>query len=272
MRLMIQGKSPWDFCCSWFSVGEIMDSIRRHSRGLRGAPEERPMPNDDVRSHEFAVWLTEGYRLAMIKGIEMAQRESADQFANLTAERDALLVKLNVARSQRNAAAHEQKIAKDSREWYARRCEKIQELQKHVPDPYRTVICNVLANDAFDSMDRPVEEALKHAPASELKTMLVHALRCVDEALVLCPGVEQLGGDKFKAVIKMAREHVLMQEMIERRGQGYGYYWQVPSLKATLKYHLSTEDWSIAEPEVPHLTWRRMIEALRALLRSRDAS
>lgn len=43
----------------------------------------------------------------------------------------------------------EKESVENSCDWYSRRCALIQRLQHHIPDPYRTAICNVLANEAF---------------------------------------------------------------------------------------------------------------------------
>lgn len=61
--------SPWDFVCRWYNVDSVQRAIsRRHI----GQPLS-PIPSD-IRSREFAEWLTEQYRLAMNKGIEIGRK------------------------------------------------------------------------------------------------------------------------------------------------------------------------------------------------------
>lgn len=70
----IEGKLPWDFCCSWYRVEEIERSIaeklKRHGSMMHDLSIDR-IPTD-VASREFAEWLTHEYRLAMNKGIDIA--------------------------------------------------------------------------------------------------------------------------------------------------------------------------------------------------------
>jgi hypothetical protein len=72
----IAGKSQWDFCCEWYRVTEIEDSIARDTSVHIERRSLSPIPTD-IRSREFAEWLTHQYRLAMNKGIELAERELA---------------------------------------------------------------------------------------------------------------------------------------------------------------------------------------------------
>jgi len=73
----LDGKTPWEFACDWYSPAEIAWSIARQKAGFgRGAIETSKMPVD-VYSQEFAEWLTDQYRLAMRKGIEIGLRTNA---------------------------------------------------------------------------------------------------------------------------------------------------------------------------------------------------
>ncbi len=68
----IGGKIPWDFCCEWYGVDEIYESLNRKNP----FPQPVLVPGD-VHSREFASWLAHQYRLAMHKGMELARRNSA---------------------------------------------------------------------------------------------------------------------------------------------------------------------------------------------------
>ena len=66
---------PWKFACEWYRVDEIEHHIARvNSPGLMEAAD-KAIPTD-VRSREFAEWLTHQYRLAMQKGIQLGQSDS----------------------------------------------------------------------------------------------------------------------------------------------------------------------------------------------------
>lgn len=69
---LIEGKSPWDFVCEWYDV----ESVHSHLNATdphRTTKYELEIP-PDVRSREFAEWLTHQYRLAMNKGIQIGHR------------------------------------------------------------------------------------------------------------------------------------------------------------------------------------------------------
>lgn len=77
---MIEGKTSWEFACSWYKEDEIARALQPKPPGsftfTTKAWDEIPT---DVRSPEFAKWLTHQYRLAMTKGIDLglrAQHES----------------------------------------------------------------------------------------------------------------------------------------------------------------------------------------------------
>ena len=76
------GKTPWEFACMWYQPGQIAYSIARSNAGFGSYAIESAMGQSsripkDVLSQEFAEWLTEQYRLAMAKGIEIGQRSRA---------------------------------------------------------------------------------------------------------------------------------------------------------------------------------------------------
>lgn len=64
-------KSAWKIAEEWYRESEITHSILRSKRLLAERSERIP---EDVYSPEFAKWLTDQYRLAMAKGIEMGRR------------------------------------------------------------------------------------------------------------------------------------------------------------------------------------------------------
>ncbi len=76
--MQIQGKPQWDFCCAWYGVNEIEDCIKRDTAVRLEQRSVSAIPTD-VRSHEFAEWLAHQYRLAMNKGIELAEQEMRGQ-------------------------------------------------------------------------------------------------------------------------------------------------------------------------------------------------
>lgn len=61
----------WEFACSWYGVDEIYHSLS-NPRFRR----EHTVP-EDTRSREFAEWLTDQYRLAMAKGIQIGREWEA---------------------------------------------------------------------------------------------------------------------------------------------------------------------------------------------------
>jgi hypothetical protein len=71
----LEGKTPWQFACEWYTVNEIAHSIACSRKGLAGHNRVPP----DIYSVAFAEFLTEQYRLAMRKGIEIGQRSIADR-------------------------------------------------------------------------------------------------------------------------------------------------------------------------------------------------
>lgn len=85
----LAGKTAWEFACEWYTPGEIAWSIARHKNGFGAlmieSPEHRKLPTD-VYSQEFAEWLTEQYRLAMAKGIDIGEGFLTTQLASSQAE------------------------------------------------------------------------------------------------------------------------------------------------------------------------------------------
>jgi hypothetical protein len=87
----LNGRTPWDFACGWYTVDEIHRSIlSRHKSGF--VKTEIP---SDIESRDFADWLTEQYRLAMWKGIEVGQSDQPARLAALEASHAALQAKLD---------------------------------------------------------------------------------------------------------------------------------------------------------------------------------
>lgn len=60
---MIDGKNTWEFVTDWYKVDAVFRYL--NEQGC-------PVPTD-IRSREFAEWLTEQYRLAMARGIDLGQ-------------------------------------------------------------------------------------------------------------------------------------------------------------------------------------------------------
>lgn len=60
--------NAWRFASDWYNEEQIYQSIQNDRHPLFGATS---IPAD-VTSREFASWLTEQYRLAMAKGIEVS--------------------------------------------------------------------------------------------------------------------------------------------------------------------------------------------------------
>lgn len=60
----LAGRTAWEFACDWYTPDQIKYSIANRYRTGHSIPE-------DIDSMEFANWLTEQYRLAMTKGIEI---------------------------------------------------------------------------------------------------------------------------------------------------------------------------------------------------------
>jgi hypothetical protein len=62
--------TAWEIATYWYSVDEIHRCILAKGSWIFGA--EEPIP-EDTKSREFAEWLTEQYRLAMAKGVDLAR-------------------------------------------------------------------------------------------------------------------------------------------------------------------------------------------------------
>ena len=72
---MTTRKTPWAIAEAWYGEMEIYRSIQR---GLSPLAEDRERIPPDVSSPEFASWLTNQYRLAMAKGIQLGRDGSED--------------------------------------------------------------------------------------------------------------------------------------------------------------------------------------------------
>jgi len=71
-------KTPSEIAANWYKVDEIHYALQSRGTFHRG-PYHIRVPTD-VRSRAFAAWLTERYRLAMAKGIQLG-REGAEEDA-----------------------------------------------------------------------------------------------------------------------------------------------------------------------------------------------
>lgn len=69
----LNAKTPWEFACSWYQPAEVARSIACANTPSILKTDPRYIPTD-IYSQEFADWLTEQYRLAMTKGIEIGIR------------------------------------------------------------------------------------------------------------------------------------------------------------------------------------------------------
>jgi hypothetical protein len=65
-------KQPYEFACDWYRVEDIHRAIL--SRFDDSLGNHDPVPSD-VRSLDFAEWLTRQYRLAMTRGAVLATAE-----------------------------------------------------------------------------------------------------------------------------------------------------------------------------------------------------
>lgn len=68
MSERLEGKTPWEFACGWYTPDEIERCIANRHRTGFGEPNSRAIPSD-IESRAFAEWLCHQYRLAMNKGI-----------------------------------------------------------------------------------------------------------------------------------------------------------------------------------------------------------
>lgn len=77
--------NAFQFASNWYHPDEIYRSIQRSVNTPR-ADRYQNIPHD-VHSREFAEWLTNEYRLAMAKGIEIGQRDASEEIDRLKAGR-----------------------------------------------------------------------------------------------------------------------------------------------------------------------------------------
>lgn len=68
----MEKKTSWDIAVEWYSVEEIERSIQRSLNSSIFDSSIATIPQD-VQSPDFAEWLTQQYRYAMAKGIQLAQ-------------------------------------------------------------------------------------------------------------------------------------------------------------------------------------------------------
>ena len=68
-------RTPWEIAQSWYGAEDIHRAIQCSGSGEFGAWSQIPA---NVKSREFAEWLTEQYRLAMAKGIQLGRCGSED--------------------------------------------------------------------------------------------------------------------------------------------------------------------------------------------------
>jgi hypothetical protein len=64
------GLTSWDKACEWYTEEEVYRCIQQ-TRSITFEPRHK-IP-DDIYSREFAAWMTEQYRLAMAKGIQIGR-------------------------------------------------------------------------------------------------------------------------------------------------------------------------------------------------------
>lgn len=66
----MSGKTPWEIAVDWYDSDSIERAIRNSGTDAFGAWPAIP---HDVYSRQFAEWLTQQYRLAMAKGIQLGR-------------------------------------------------------------------------------------------------------------------------------------------------------------------------------------------------------
>ena len=78
MTERMNGKTPWEFACEWYGEKEI-------ARAISDQRWNDTMPRD-TGSFEFAKWLTNQYRLAMTKGIQIGQQDANQRLRDEVAD------------------------------------------------------------------------------------------------------------------------------------------------------------------------------------------
>lgn len=68
-------ENPYLFACEWYRPEAIFAAMNRYRNEFHNSDKYANIPAD-VTSFEFAAWLTEEYRLAMAKGIELGKRDA----------------------------------------------------------------------------------------------------------------------------------------------------------------------------------------------------
>ena len=74
-------RTPWEIAEAWYDVEGIERAIRNSGTDEPGT--WRAVPHD-VYSRQFAEWLTQQYRLAMAKGIQLGRDCSEDGGASIS--------------------------------------------------------------------------------------------------------------------------------------------------------------------------------------------
>jgi hypothetical protein len=73
MDNMRQKRTPFDIADSWYSEEEVFNYLQKND--IRDSFSKVPT---DIKSKEFARWLTLQYKLAMSKGIQLGRDGSRD--------------------------------------------------------------------------------------------------------------------------------------------------------------------------------------------------
>lgn len=74
----------WSTAENWYNSDQIFDSILRRYNPLLSEPKDKiPSP---AFSREFSDWLTHQYRLAMSKGIELANAKALERIKELESQ------------------------------------------------------------------------------------------------------------------------------------------------------------------------------------------
>lgn len=68
-------QTPWEIAESWYSEAEIAEAIQRQRKLFVDTAYKVPT---DVYSEEFARWLTNEYRCAMAKGVQLARQGKSE--------------------------------------------------------------------------------------------------------------------------------------------------------------------------------------------------
>jgi hypothetical protein len=72
MGNLVEGKTPWQFACDWYDEASIVRAVQDTRLD--------PLPFCTTNDEAFGKWLTNQYRLAMNKGMDIALRSRAADF------------------------------------------------------------------------------------------------------------------------------------------------------------------------------------------------